>query len=77
MRRPENDVLLPQLIRDVQKLAASLDQVARERGLRGIEEVAADITAANRKVEWRCQELHEPWWRNTWLTRLTGLKTNP
>lgn len=61
--RTENDVLLPQLIRNVQKLVAKYDQVSREKGLSGIEEIAADITAANREVEWRCQEIRGPWWK--------------
>lgn len=41
----------------VQRLAASLDRVTRERGVLGIADVAADITAANRELEWRCNHI--------------------
>lgn len=57
MHRPENDVDLPQLLRNVQKLSASLDVVTRERGVRGVADCLANITAATREAEWRCNDI--------------------
>lgn len=42
---------------EVQKLAASLDRVTRDKGVRGVAEVLADITAKTREAEWRCNDL--------------------
>ena len=55
--RPENDPELSALISKVQKLAASLDEVTRNRGVPGVAWVAANITAANREVEWKCRDI--------------------
>lgn len=61
--RQENDAYLAEQVLAVERLAGSLDRVMRERGIRGVAEVAANITKANREVEWRCQQLEGPWWK--------------
>ena len=55
--RPQNDSQLPQMILDIQKLAASLDIVTRDCGIRGIAEKLADIQFAARKAEFRCNDI--------------------
>lgn len=57
MHRPENDSELTSRVMEVQSLAASLDQITREKGIRGVAEVLTRITAATREAEWRCNDL--------------------
>lgn len=59
MRRPENDAQLAGWAIAVQKLASSLDQVTRDKGVRGVAEVWANITAVAREGEWRCNKILE------------------
>lgn len=63
MTKPENDAELSQMVVNIQHLAAKLDSVTRERGLRGVEETLADLTAAVRDADWRCQTIRGPWWK--------------
>ena len=62
MTKPENDSELSQLTVDVQHLAGTLDAVTRERGIRGVADVLANIQAKAREAEWRCNKLMGPWW---------------
>lgn len=55
--RPENDPTLTAQVLAVQKLAATLDKVTRERGVWGVADVLANITAATREAEWRCNDI--------------------
>lgn len=55
--RPENDSELTARVIAVQSLAASLDRITREKGISGISEVLANITAATREAEWRCNDI--------------------
>lgn len=57
MTKPENDADLSQLVFNVQKLASQLDAITRERGISGLANKLADITAATREAEWRCNDI--------------------
>ena len=62
MTKPENDAELSQLVVNVQHIAASMDAVMRERGVRGAADALANIQAQAREAEWRCNKLMGPWW---------------
>lgn len=61
--REENDINLTEHSRAVQKLAGTIDQVAREKGVRGLANLFANIQKHSREAEWRCNDLMGPWWK--------------
>lgn len=63
MTKPENDAELAQLVVNVQHIAASLDSVTRERGIKGLAHELSNLYAEVRKADWRAQEIQGPWWK--------------
>jgi hypothetical protein len=64
MTRPENDAELSARVVEVQKIASQLDAITREKGISGLANKLADLTAATREAEWRAEKIMGgKWWK--------------